>query len=184
VTYVNQFPLPDPIPRAAADPVDLAGVSLSLYRKISGLNRLAEEAIANAELRIQSHTLATSRTIAALAAEHFEFDRVMKRIQPELEKAGANSVKRVLEVFGRGWAAVLAREEVELRDLTNVPFSNEIAEVVEVNGSVADPAASEPVVRETLTPLVLHRGQIISRAIVNKSVPVSGANTNDLENPS
>jgi hypothetical protein len=181
---VNPFPLPDPIPCAVRDPLDLAGLSLSLYRKICGLNRLAEEAIENAERRIHTHTLATNHTIAALAAEHFEFERVMKRIEPELEKAGVHNAKRVLDIFGRGWAAVLAREQIEVRDLTNVVFSNEIAELVEVNGSVEDPAASEPVVRETLTPLVLHRGQIAGRAIVNKAVPTSAADTNNQENPS
>jgi hypothetical protein len=181
---VNPFPLPEPIVRDAADPVDLPILTLSLYRKLAALSRTAEDAVSTAEKRIYDHVLATGKTVAALAAEHFDFERVMRRIEPELEAAGLHNVRRVLDVFRRGWTAVLTREQVEVRDLTNQPFSDEIAELVEVNGSIEDAAVTEALVRETLAPLVLHRGHVICKAIVNKSVPFLSVTPEKQEDPS
>jgi hypothetical protein len=164
-------PVPDLLPVASTAAGDLTELVLELYRELASARRDAELAARQAAERIHAHTLETNRTIAALAAERFEFERLMKRIQPELDALAAQNVSRVLDLFRRSWASELARQHVELRDLTGEPFTSELAEMVDVNAVLDDPAIAEPIVHEMLVPLVLHHDRVVGKAIVNKAVP-------------
>jgi hypothetical protein len=165
------IPVPDLLPVAAATAGDPAELVLELYRELASARRDAELAARQADERIHAHTLETNRTIAALASERFEFERLMKRIQPELNALAARNVLRVLDLFRRSWATNLTRHHVELRDLTGEPFTSELAEMVDVNAVLDDPAIAGPIVHEMLAPLVLHHDRVAGKAIVNKAVP-------------
>jgi hypothetical protein len=148
-----------------------AELALDLYRQLAQARRESHAALEQAEKRIDAHALGLNATIAALAAERFEFDRVLKRIEPELTALGAANAARVLDLFVRGWSAALSREGVEVRDLTGLPFTDDLAEAVDVSCAIEDASIAQPVISETLTPLVVHRGRIVGKALVNKAVP-------------
>jgi molecular chaperone GrpE (heat shock protein) len=166
-------PFPDALPETS-DVSRTEGASelaLDLYRQLAQARRETHACIERAGQRIEAHVLATSATIAALATERFELDRLIKRIEPELAALGADNALRVLDLFARAWSASLARHGVEVRDLTGASFDDEIAEAVEVNAAIEDASIATPMIRETLAPLVVHRGRIVGKAVVNKGVP-------------
>src|SRR6266545_6084489 len=109
-----RVPLPEPLPETpdVSRGEGAAELALDLYRQLAEARRDARAAVEKADQRIESHVLSTSATIAALAAERFELDRLLKRIEPELTARGAADVIRVLDLFARAWSAALAREGI------------------------------------------------------------------------
>jgi hypothetical protein len=168
-----RVPFPDALPETGdlSQTEGASELALDLYRQLAQAQRETRACIEQAGQRIEAHVLGTSAIIAALAAERFELDRVIKRIEPELVALGADNALRVLDLFARSWSASLARHGVEVRDLTGAPFDDEIAEAVDVNAAVEDASITAPMIRETLVPLVLHRGRVVGKALVNKGVP-------------
>ena len=150
-------------------------LALDLYRQLAEARRETRTVIERAEQHIETHVVGVSATIAALAAERFEFDRLLKRIEPELVALGAANVARVLDLFARGWNSTLSREGIEVRDLTGMAFTDDLADAVDVSSAIEDASIGEPIVRETLVPLVLHRGRVVGKALVNKLVPLNNA---------
>ena len=150
---------------------DLEGTILGLYRDLAAAHRQAEENLQLAENYIRETTRETHQTIAAMASIRFEFDRLMHRIRPMLETKGNMEICGVLDLFSREWSAVLARHAVELRDLTGEEFTDAIAEVVEICASFEDPNVRDPVVSNTLSPLVLYKGRIAMKSVIEKAVP-------------
>lgn len=114
----------------------------------------------------------SDRALAHLAAERFEFERLLRRIVPAMQrsrKLGKDA--RALELFARRWDQVLARLELEVQDPAGLPLSDVLAEIVEVESAVPDPALAEVLVRETLFPIVRFKQRVIGIGRVITSVP-------------
>lgn len=171
---IRTIPVPDTLPERPIPDVEPSLLALDIYRMLADANQRALDAAGEAEARIQKHLLEANGSLAALAGQRFEFERMLRRLRPQLE--GCGEALRVLDLFARGWDAVLGREQIEVRDLTGLPLSDEIAECIdEVSGAVPDGAVDHVVVRETLVPVVLHRGAVIGRAAIVKTIPTVAA---------
>jgi hypothetical protein len=149
----------------------LADLALNLYRQVAEAERQRAEAVREAAARVAENDLKNQRTIASLAIQRFEFDRLLGRIVAELTQLGAHDSLRAIDLFSRSWKQELERKCIEVRDLAGLPLTKELAAVVDVNGAIPECGLSHVVIRETLAPLVMHRGQVISAAVVNTSVP-------------
>ncbi len=155
-----------------APPTDLKELTLALYQRLSDCIARIEEREREAQEEIEKHTRRMSRLIAQLAAERFEYERLMQRVAPELERAGLTDLIRIFDLHARSWDANLRRAQVEVRGLTSEIVTDKLIEQIEVESAIHDPAVGEAVVRETLSPLVLLEGRIIGLAKVITSVPV------------
>lgn len=160
-----EIPVPDLFPEPAG-PADAEQLALDLYQRFAAARATAEQAAAGAQATIDAHAAGLHKTLAALAAVNFDFRGLVRRVDPATETG------RVLDLFSREWEALLTRHGVEVRDLTGLTFDDEVASWVEdVRGAVPDANVTTVTVRETIVPLVLHRGQVIGRATVLKTVP-------------
>jgi hypothetical protein len=166
------FPVPPPFPLdECAACGDIEDAALALYQKLADTERAAEEfrRKAHDELRDQS---AKSRVlIARLAAERFEFERLARRMEPDLVRLEAAGLLRALDLYRRAWDQLLRRNNIEVCDITGYPLTDEIAEDLEVEGHVPDPAVTQTTIREMLSPLVRLEGKTIGMAKVITSVP-------------
>jgi hypothetical protein len=111
--------------------------------------------------------------IASLAAERFEFGRLMQRIAPELERRGCRDLQESFVLFVRAWDLKMSRAGIHVHDLAGAILTDELAGDVEVESHVPDPFVGQTTVRETLIPLVLLDGKAIAPAKVVTSVPVT-----------
>jgi hypothetical protein len=150
---------------------------LELYRRHAHEQARAAAAESAAREARDSLTRSFHRTISELAAERFAFDRLIGRILPMLESAGLEQAVKVIQLYARSWDANLKRARIEVADLAGQPLTDELAEVIEVESAISDPAVREIVVRETLSPLVKLEGRVIGLARVNTSVPVHSDGT-------
>lgn len=168
-------PLPAPgyLPVSAVDsPGGLPELVLELCRRVAESARAAEEHQTRARQEVEQHTREAGRTLARVAAARLDFSRLLGRVLPMLSDGGREDVGRILELFARGWDAELERSRVEVRDVTGQPITEELAAVIEVEAAVPEPAVSQAMVRETLSPLVLWAGRVVGVARVITSVPV------------
>lgn len=167
----KSIPIPDflPVPENA-ECIDVEDAALELYQGLADAQRRMGESERRAQAELAEQARGSRTVIVALAAERFEFARLMRRIAPELERLGANDVLRVLDLHARAWDHRLTRNHVEVRDLTGFPLSDELLENVEVEAAVLDPAVAQSEIRETLSPLVLLHGQPIGISKVVTSV--------------
>jgi hypothetical protein len=165
------FPVPDllPVPEGL-DPLDIEDAALSLYQALADANRLNEENEARTCSLTEEQARASQALIAGLAAERFEFSRLVRRIARELERLGASDSLRVLELHERAWDQRLSRAHIEVLDVTGFPLTNELLANVEVEAAVPDATVAHSEIRETLTPLVSLNGRPIGTAKVVTSV--------------
>jgi hypothetical protein len=172
--------VPGLLPLLAAAPCAATPeLALDLYRRLAASARAAEDGRRQARQEVERHTREAGNTLARLAAARFEFGRLLARILPALAAgaAGASAsrvdVAGLLELFARGWDAELERAAVEVRELTGLEMSDELAAVTAVEAAVPDPGIARAVVRETLSPLVLWAGRVVGVAQVITAVPVA-----------
>jgi len=169
-----ELPLPPSIPLPAEARLDdVESAALELYQRVAEADRCSEEI----ERRLRSEMLeksrAADRLIATLAAERFEFDRLLRRLGPELERRNAGDVMQYLEMFARAWDLKLGRAAIKVVDLAGLPLIDELVEDVDVESHLPDPTVTQTTVRETLIPLVLLGGKAIGSAKIVTSVPVT-----------
>ena len=162
-----------PVPPLLTEPYvahlgDVEDAALDLYQRLADATRRAEDVERKCKTEVADHTRNARSLIATLAAERFEFERLLRRIEPELQRLKADDLLRVVSLYARSWDQKLLRLRIEVRDLTGMPISDD----VEVESHVPDPSVSQTEVRETLTPLVLLDGKVIGLAKVVTSVPV------------
>lgn len=170
------LPLPDPLPTVLPGvPGDLAERALALYRRLAAAEAELAEERCRAAAEIDRHRREVAATLARLAAQRFELERLLERLLPQLAQAGRDDLGEVLGLFARGWDAELARAGVEVEDLAGEPLTDELAEVVEVEAAVPDPETAAAVVRESLSPLVRWHGRVVAAARVITSVPLPSA---------
>jgi hypothetical protein len=166
------LPVPDFLPTSSRTlPSDLPDLALRLYQRLAeALSR-----VETSERQVQEQTNAQLRmlyrVVVLLAAERFEYDRLLRRVLPELEKSGQESIGQVLALHTRTWDETLRRVQIEWRDLTGHILTDELADVVEVESAIPDSTIHETVVRETLFPLILHEGRVVGLAKIVTSVP-------------
>lgn len=170
----KELPIPDAIPVPADVHLeDVEDAALELYQRVAEADRRVEDA----ERRLRSEMSETrshaDRLIALLAAERFEFGRLLRRLRPELDRRNAADLLPLLDLYVRAWDLKLSRAALEVVDLAGHSLSEALMEVVEVESHVPDPAVSQTQVRETLVPLVLHEGRTIGIAKIITSVPVN-----------
>ncbi len=166
--------VPDYLPTSLTEvPVRLPAMALELYRRLAECERAGEQERERAADEIERHRQESSRLLARLAAERFEFERLLVRVLPDLAGTDLEDLGEKLRLFARSWDAELGRARVEVRDLTGDAVTDELAEVIEVEGVVPDPDTSQAVVREALSPLVLWQGQVVGLSKVITSVPAS-----------
>jgi hypothetical protein len=156
----------------ATPPAGLSERVLELYQQLADATSRADASERQARDQVEAQTRALHRTIALLAAERFEYDRLLRRLLPELEKVGHEHIGRLLALHTRSWDATLRRVQIEVRDLTGEVLTDALADMVEVESAIPDPAVQESTVRETLFPLVLHAGRVVGLAKVVTSVPL------------
>lgn len=167
----NEVPgfLPTPLD---GSPVRLEDLALELYQLVADSAARARQCEREAQERIEEITGKSNQIIAELASERFEFERLIARILPEIEKAGLEDVARVITLYVRSWDSNLRRAQIEVINLTGHHLTDEIAEVIEVESAISDPSISSVIIRETLSPLIKIKGRVISVAKVISSVPV------------
>jgi hypothetical protein len=170
---MNELPLPPMI--AQPDELlfnDVEDAALELYKRAAEAEAQTEKAVRTVRAEMVEQMRSAHRLIATLAAERFEFDRLMARIAPELERRNSNDLLQFLVLFKRSWELRMRRASIEVVDLTGQPVTDELAGDVEVESHVPDPSVAETRVRETLIPLVLLGGRSIGMAKIVTSVPV------------
>ncbi len=166
--------VPDYLPMSLTEvPVRLPAMALELYRRLAECERAVEQERERAAEELERHRRETSRLLARLAAERFDFERLLDRVLPDLAGAGREDLGDKLRLFARSWDAELERARVEVRDLTGDAVTDELAEIIEVEGVVPDPGTSQAVVREALSPLVLWQDRVVGLSKVITSVPAS-----------
>jgi hypothetical protein len=171
---LDDLPIPGFLaaPELSQIPANIEDLTLDLYQRTSDTSRNAADTVKRIEQQVRERGRATDRVIAVLAAERFEFERVLRRIRPELEQLNAPSAERVLGLFARSWDATLARLKVECRDLTGLPLTDELAAEVEVESAIPGDT-DQTVIRETLFPLVIYEGRVAALAkVVTLVAPV------------
>ncbi len=168
--------VPDYLPTPLTEvPARLPAMALELYRRLAESERAVEQERDRAAAEIEQHRRQTSRLLARLAAQRFDFERLLDRVLPDLAEAGREDLGEKLRLFARSWDAELVRAQVEVRDPTGDAVTDELAEVIEVEGVVPDPDTSQAVVREALSPLVLWQGQVVGLSKVITSVPAASS---------
>jgi hypothetical protein len=169
------FPVPDELPLdEGASCGDIEDAALAMYQKLADTVRAFEESGRKAREALDEEARKSRHLIASLAAERFEFERLARRLEPDLARLQATELLRALDLYKRAWDQVLRRNNVEVHDLTGCPLTDDLAEDIEVEGHVPDPSATRTVVRETLSPLVRYEGKTIGMAKVITSVPTTG----------
>lgn len=161
--------LPTPL---KGPPANLEDLALELYRRLAESAARERECRREAQERVEEITRRSNRVITELATERFEFERLIRRILPDIEKAGIEHVARVITLYARSWDSNLRRAQVEVRDLTGSPLTDELAEVIEVESAIPDPSVSVLMIREMLSPLVRVEGRVTGIAKVITSVPI------------
>jgi len=168
----NPLQVPDFIQTPWAEPPSgLIDLAFALYQRLAECAEVSEAGARSAREQLENQARQTGGVIALLAAQRLEYERLLRRILPELELRGLPEVCKVLMLYARSWDADLRRARVEVRDLTGSVLTDELCEMIEVESAIPDPAVSKTVVRETLLPLVLHEGRVASPAKVITSVP-------------
>lgn len=171
---MNEQPehVPEYMPTSLAVPnTRLEELALELYQQLAAETARARECERQCREQLDALSRDANRTIRELAAERFEFGRLVERILPALTQAGLADVIKVLDIYARTWDANLKRARVEVENLTGRVLTDELAELVEVESAIPDPAVRETIVRKTLTPLVKIDGRVTGLAKVNTSVP-------------
>lgn len=178
----TNIPIPDYLPTSLAEPLpDLAAQVLELYRRaVTAEARLTAEQ-ERTERQLAAQQRAADEVMAALAAPRFELARLCARLLPRLEVTGLAPEARALSLFARAWDQELTRHGVEVCDLSGQELSDELAQVVEVEAAVADPAVRELRVRQTLVPLVKLGGRVVGVARVISSAPPAAEQTGQEE---
>jgi hypothetical protein len=170
----NDLPIPGVIPVPAKLRVeDAEDAALELYRRVAEADRRYQEMERRQQSEIAETSRKTHRLISALAAERFEFDRLMRRLKPELERRNAGDLIQLLDLFAKAWDLKLGRASIQVVDLAGLPLSDELAGDVEVESHFPDPSVVQATVRETLIPLVLLEGKTIGSAKIITAVPVA-----------
>jgi hypothetical protein len=171
---LDELPVPDYQPVASPDGFarlpELVG---ELCQRLGDMSRRLEMAEQQAREQFATQNRKMNRLVAQLASERFELERLLRRVLPELEAAGLANLAKVLTLYARSWDSNLQRAEIEVRDVTGCELTDELVEVVEVESAVADASVRQTVVRETITPLVIHQGRVIGVATIITAVPVS-----------
>ena len=147
---------PFPLPPFMAAPegsrvADVEDAALDLYQRLADATRRAEEIERRSRTELADHVRNTRSLIASLAAERFEFERLLRRIVPELQRLQAEDLLRIVGIYARSRDQKLMRLRIEIRDLTGQSLSEGLADEVEVESHVPDPAVTETQVRETLS---------------------------------
>jgi hypothetical protein len=163
---VPLLPVPDEIRLE-----DIEDAALALYERIAE----ADSRFAAMEKRLGTESAEQTRTlhrlVAILAAERFEFDRMMRRIGPELTRRNCTDLLQSIGLYARAWDLKLSRASLEVVDLAGYPLTDELAGEVEVESHLPDPSVSVTTVHETLVPLVVLGGKVIGPAKIVTSVP-------------
>jgi hypothetical protein len=167
----NPFPVP---PELTVDEVfecgNIEGETLALYQKLAEAVRAVEESDRRREEELAGVTDRFLSLIASLAGERFEFERLVRRMVPELVRMEAAELIKALDLFQRAWDQTLRRNKIEVLDISGWTLTDEIAEEIEVKGHVSDSGVTQTKVRETLAPLVRIEGRTIATAKVITSV--------------
>jgi hypothetical protein len=171
------IPVPDLLPSPAAAGLDAAApeLALALYRRVAETARAAEAERRQASEELAGHLREAGRALARLAAPRFELGRLLARIQPLLAGGGLENVAALLDLFARAWDAELERAGVEVREVTGLEVSDELAAHISVAAAVPDPRIARAVVSETLSPLVVWSGRVVGVAQVITAVPAAAA---------
>lgn len=171
---VNELPVPSSIPLPAeARLEDIEDAALEFYQRVAEADRRIGEVERRLRTEMSEKSRSANRLIALLAAQRFEFERLVRRLGPELERRNAGDIMQILDLYARAWDLNLGRAALQVVDLTGQPLDEKLAEDVEVESHVPDPSVSQTMVRETLVPLVLLEGRPIGLAKIVTSVPVT-----------
>jgi hypothetical protein len=170
---IEPIPIPDYLSTSSAATLhELQALALELFQRLADGARRLENCERKAKDEFASQTRDNDRMIARLAAERFEFQRLLDRMLPQIEQSELPpDLAKALSVQARGWDAELQRMGIEVIDLAGQILTDALSEKVEVESAIPDPNVEETVVRKTLTPLVLHEGRVVGAAKVNTSVP-------------
>lgn len=169
----DEIPFPPLIPLPEASRLeDVEDAALELYQRVAEADRRIDETERRLRMEMSEKARSANRLIAALAVERFEFERLVRRLRPELERCKAADAMQAFDLYSRAWDLKLGRAGIEVVDLTGHTLSDDIADDVEVESFVPDPSVTQTMVRETLVPLVLLQGKTVGQAKIVTSVPV------------
>lgn len=165
--------IPDFLPcKLSAPPTAMFDIAWNLYKQNASLTEELQNCRKQAAEEVEAGWKKIHHTLAQLAAERFEFERVMERTRADLGKNKLRKLKQILNLHRKRWDNVLKRLEIEIVDLQGMVLSEELAAVIEVESAVPNSKVTETTVRETLSPLIKMRGELIGIGRVVTSVPV------------
>ncbi|HWP43377.1 MAG TPA: hypothetical protein VNO14_09095, partial [Blastocatellia bacterium] len=98
--------LPTPL---EGPPEELEDLALELYQRIADGAARVRQCEREARERTEEATARSNRLIVELTCERFEFERLIRRILPEIEKAGLENVAKVIALYARSWDSNLKR---------------------------------------------------------------------------
>jgi len=170
----QQMPVPGFLPTPPAVTLrELQGLAQELYQRLADSGRHIEQGERKAHDELSSQAREHDRLIARLAAERFEFQRLLDRVLPQIAQGELPAdLAKALTLQARSWDAELHRARIEVIDLAGQVLTDALSERVEVESAIPDPEVEETLVRKTLVPLVLHAGRVVGVAKVITSVPV------------
>ncbi len=152
---------------------DVEDAALELYARVAEADARLDQVQHKLREELGEQARALKRLIALLASERFEFDRLMRRIGPELMSGGMAGLMESLQLYARGWDMRLNRMSIQVVDLAGYPLSDDLVNDLEVESHVHDPSIRATTIRETLVPQVFLEGKSIGMAKVIAAVPSS-----------
>ena len=115
---------------------------------------------------------ALDAALAEFASEAFELERQLQRVADDLSAQGVDGeVLAPLRIVSDRCADLLAARSVACVDVTGQPLAAMNRRHRTIISSTSDPAAAEPVVAETVKPMVTRDGSVIQPAVVVVATP-------------
>ncbi|WP_449244670.1 hypothetical protein [Desulfobacca acetoxidans] len=109
--------------------------------------------------------------ISALAAEVFRLTGYLEKVREVMTDRGLAEQYRGLHLTTEKILDLLEEADLEVIDLAGQPLDEKILRQVEVLKYLQEDGLTEPVVKETIEPLVYRRGKCIKKGVVIGAAP-------------
>jgi len=135
----------------------LIGLILSIGKLTSGflrgLTHLRDSFREEIRFSIQPKVIEMSLSVEALVELAIEVWRIEQRLAKA--SSGLNDIQRKLRRY-------LEKYDIEIRDYTNQKFNEGLN--LDVLSIEKDPAVTDPIVKETIEPTIMCKGQVVKKA--------------------
>jgi len=106
------------------------------------------------------------KTLAFFGSEVFDLEKLLQDIgQKEVAKEHLLELKGLEIILKRMWAALHERD-VDVLDMSGKLVNDEMLKSVQVLKYINEPGVSEPIIKETKTPVIYREGRLIQMGLV------------------